>query len=413
MLGFRRVLTSRASACWAFAALVMGALAAGCADHGSTPSLQPHDRERMSLVSPAPTGIYLTAAVNVNSGEPDDYAPSFQQQENDTEALEGLMPGPGGHRYLAMHVEYRSWSELGQLANDAEIKGDIARGRIPVISLHCGDDLTAHGGPYDIIGIGNGSADQDIQTLKTDLQGLTKDGQPYPVMLRWFWEFNVNAHWPMPTDPNNPNGPNGNNCYEQPGANNNPPDFPTQFITAWDRIKSIIAPTGSGGNPNVTFVWNPAVDDAADGPPSPGPFYPGNTEVDWLGLDGYSKEDTNNNDTPLNFDGIFENSVNTYSSSTYEDKPIIISENADCQQYPAPYDQATYLGNVQGELDGDIDGSLYSHVRAYGYFDSASSEYHIPSLGNELCKWYFDTSGQAAFITISGDSNFVPMAQTP
>lgn len=96
------------------------------------------------------------------------------------------------------------------------IQGDIARGRIPVISLHCGDDITTNGGPYDIVQIAKGSADKDIQTLKTDLQGLTKDGQPYPVMLRWFWEMNVNAHWPMPTGPNDPDGPNGNNCYEEP-----------------------------------------------------------------------------------------------------------------------------------------------------------------------------------------------------
>lgn len=162
------------------------------------------------------------------------------------------------------------------------IQGDIARGRIPVISLHCGDDITTNGGPYDIVQIAKGSADKDIQTLKTDLQGLTKDGQPYPVMLRWFWEMNVNAHWPMPTGPNDPDGPNGNNCYEEPNNANKIPDFPTQFINAWDHIKSIIAPNGAGGNPNVTFVWNPSIDTASpwEQPPSPGPFYPGNASVD-------------------------------------------------------------------------------------------------------------------------------------
>ncbi len=318
------------------------------------------------------------------------------------------MPGPNEHRYLAMHLEYRSWTELGNLANDAMIQGDIARGRIPVISLHCGDDITTNGGPYDIVQIANGSADKDIQALKTDLQGLTKDGQPYPVMLRWFWEFNVNAHWPMPSG-----NPNGNNCYEEPNNANKVPNFATQFINGWEHIKSILAPNGTGGDPNVTFLWNPAVDDLSpdDHPPSPGPFYPGNTEVDWIGIDGYSKEDAN--DIPINFDGIFHDFVATYSSSTYG-KPIMIGENADCQQYPAPDDQATYLGNAERWMDNQMEdeNSFYSQVRAYAYFDSTSSEYRIPSLG-ELCKWYFDASGQGAFITISGDGNFTPMAPTP
>lgn len=93
----------------------------------------------------------------------------------------------------------------------------------------------------------------------------------------------------------------------------------------------------------------------------------------------------------------------------------MIGENADCQQYPSPYDQSTYLANTElwlGNQSEDENG-YYNAVHAYAYFDSTSGEYPIPSQHNTICDWYFDASGQAAFTDISGDANFAPMAPTP
>ena len=342
---------------------------------------------------------------------------SFGDQEQALEQLEGYM----NNRYLALHVEYRSWSDLtaSKLANDASIQADLKYGRVPVISLHCADNMTGNGGPYDIVGIANGNADRDLAIIKGGLATLKyADKTPYPIMLRWFWEFNVNAKWPMPSP-----APNNNDCYEQPGANNSPPNLPTQFINAWTHIHNYFDPVGGGGDPDVTFVWNPAVDDASpwSQPPSPGPFYPGNSQVDWIGVDGYDTELNNPpNYTPLGFDAIFRSFVGAYSSSSYG-KPIIIGENASCQEYVDPNDQATYLENADGWLDNQMEdeNNYYSDVHAYAYFDTTASAY--TPYNYIKCTWLLDTSaqppqtlsGQQEFINMSADSNFAPTVTEP
>ena len=395
-------------------------LEGGCGGHTPiVPGTEPRSRGAQFVVT-APGGtngnILLGVAANLTNKANDDPG-SFGEQENGVEQLEALM----NHRYFALHVEYRSWKDLtaSNLANDASIKGDLKYGRVPVISLHCGDDMTLNGGPYDIVGIANGNADKDLALVKAGLATLRyPDGTPYPVMLRWFWEFNVNARWPMPSP-----APNNNDCYEQPGANNRPPDLPTQFINAWTHIHNYFDPVGGGGDPDVTFVWNPAVDDASpwSQPPSPAPFYPGNSQVDWIGVDGYNTQYSSSPYTPLGFGAIFHDFVGTYSSSSYG-KPIMIGENASCQEYADPDDQASYLENLDAWLDNQMEdeNNYYADVHAYAYFDTTASSYKIqPNL--TPCTWWIDTSpqppqsisGQQELINISADSNFAPMVAEP
>ena len=59
---------------------------------------------------------------------------------------------------------------------------------------------------------------------------------------------------------------------------------PAQYVEAWRHMHGIFRKVGT---PNVSWVWSPLVDDV----PSDNrfePYYPGNTFVDVLALDGYN-----------------------------------------------------------------------------------------------------------------------------
>jgi hypothetical protein len=58
-------------------------------------------------------------------------------------------------------------------------------------------------------------------------------------------------------------------------------DAPT-FVAAWHRIHSIFQQQGAD---NVIWVWTVNIE--AGGAVWPGPYYPGDADVDWIGVDGY------------------------------------------------------------------------------------------------------------------------------
>jgi hypothetical protein len=100
------------------------------------------------------------------------------------------------------------------------------------------------------------------------------DGTQYPIILRWFWEFNANA-----SQIGNSPGPNNNgDCFVNPNSVTPNAPLTTQFINAWETIHNALL--GSQPVPNVTFDWNPSViPDTGSGQTvdvaTPAPFYPG------------------------------------------------------------------------------------------------------------------------------------------
>ena len=265
--------------------------------------------------------------------------------------------------------------------------------------------------------IANGKADSDLGDIRTALLKLTylppHANDIYPVMLRYFWEFNDNI-----------GGGSGNHnggCFVTPGTQQPPgsspytiaPDYPTQFKAAWIQVRAkllgSIIPV-----PNITFVWNPDMWDDGLGGNDPTNYYPGSAYVDWIGIDGYGKVE---NSAPLTFDQVFGSFMAWANNnvSTLGQKPIMIGETASCAEYAPPSDQASYLQGAQHVLDDATDYPAYSNVHAFLYFDAPGGyTYGNPQV---KCHWSLDanpqppaTGGLSQFTTMGMDSNFAPIA---
>lgn len=387
------------------------AVGVGCSGSGTSPGGSTSDANAptrgarvhpFALVTSAPNGIYLGAQVNPS------YPPgggTFADQEAETEGLETDIGRP-----LALHMEYRSWSDLlkpsynGNLMNDPEFAGDIAHGRVPVISLRCLDNI--NNANYDLYQIAQGDANSDLAKIRTALLTLKyPDGTPYPVMLRYFWEFNLNA-----ADMGNENENGG--CFVQP-SHAGGESLPTQFINAWGVVHQQLL-----GNatplPDITFVWNPNVQDSANLDPSPVGFdaYFPEGQVDWIGADGYSEVPTNP-PNPLSFTGVFNGFMtDILGNSQYGQLPILIGETGSCTTYPYPYDQADYIEAAQNALETQSLSPSYARVRGLMYFDAQG----MYSYQGTACDWSLDgppqspaVTGLAAFRALGGDPNFQSM----
>lgn len=337
-------------------------------------------------------GIYFGAQVNPSE------TPDFREQEIETEALETAAPN-NIQRRLAFHNEYRTWKDLASItsnSSDPEIAGDIAYGRVPVIALSCADNITLdqNHNPQNLVEINSGSADADLAQIKSALSNLVypTTGKPYPIMLRWFWEFNLNAV-PATWNANNNGG-----CF----VGSDSSQYYSQFKNAWSRIWEKLG--NGGGTPNITFVWNPTVAIAFDDNTNavdPVKFYPGNSVVDWIGVDGYSKVPAGGT-TPLMFNDLFAGFFNEFANSNYN-KPIMIAETGSCREYPHPYDQASYISDAENQL---VTTPAYvQNAFGFEYFDGHSAYLYQKT----QCHWEFGSSGLEAFASMGGDGHFAPM----
>ena len=59
---------------------------------------------------------------------------------------------------------------------------------------------------------------------------------------------------------------------------------PGEFVAAWRHFVDIFRAAGAR---NVTWLWTINIIDTNGGIPSPGPWWPGSSYVNWVGIDGY------------------------------------------------------------------------------------------------------------------------------
>ena len=306
-------------------------------------------------------GVYLGVWANPSSAR------------NQEAAIE-LLEGPSGiNRPFALHLGYYGWTDLSQLLNsagvfqpDANLEGDIEHGRVPVISWTCDRKTT---NSDHIIASGEPSEDANITATAKALAQY-----PGPVLLRWFWEFNlINAN-----DGNQP-------CRNDNGT------APTQqvysdFIGAWQHIYQLFQTAGAT---NVVFLWNPG--HYTDGnPDDPHGYYPGNAYVDWIGIDTYQRAQTQM------FISDFGEFYTDFSASQYGGKPLMVGENASANEsvYNAEL-QPTYLNGILA----DLTQNHYPALKAYDYFDAP---------GNAPDYWVLDAQGLSAFATVATNPAFLP-----
>jgi hypothetical protein len=221
-------------------------------------------------------------------------------------------------RTLGYDIHYNGWKTdfPGRFEDD-----DVAHDRIPLLSWHCGDS-NAH--------IERGDDDALIRARADALAAFG-----HPVFLRYEWEMNLNARTKSRKA-----------CYDPKTDLPTGLFSPTHFVAAWKRIHSIFLARGAT---NVVWLWNPGA-----GGPDPAQYYPGNDEVDWVGLDSYDRHD-------YSFEDTFVPYLDDLSQFR---KPMMITETGAPAHFQPEF-FATALDTLKFR---------YPLVRAFSYLDSQSTD---------------------------------------
>lgn len=265
-----------------------------------------------------------------------------------------------------------------------------------------------NGKNLNLLDIAAGLADADIIKIAKNLAALTSvHGSNYPVDLRYFWEFNINAS--QPPSFSNATYTQNDGCFIGQGTPVNIPGYSVapplnlQFTSAWIHIWNVFASVYANMNPrpNVSFVWNPNVVGSTNVGKTyvdASTFYPNNAYVDWIAADGYNKLDITSHN-PVGFDAVFSGFYAEYTNTTvYNAKPLMVGETGSCENLAPPYDQASYFATIASELP-----TVYPAIRAIDYFDEKASYDN----GNPGCSWALDANGIAAFGTLAHMPYFV------
>lgn len=294
---------------------------------GPSDSLSPD----VSLLPP-PGQIYFGAMVNPTG--------SNGPYEGDTERLESQIG-----RTFALHAEYYTWREPFPGGHEA---ADYAHGRVPVISWDCGAKA------IDII---DGREDAVIRA-----HAIAFRQYRHRVFLRYFWEMNL----PYAVE-------NRASCSD-PLRDINGYIAPDDFINAWDHIRAVFRAEGAT---NVAWLWCPSGYLHQD----PMPYYPGNSQVAWIGFDHYDLTGTL---------GLFNTLAAPYAALEKLQKPMIVAETGTIQgrQYP-------YISTAPQILQTN-----FPRIRGFMYFDEASTR----------ANWVLDPAGIAAMKVAGATPYFAAMA---
>jgi hypothetical protein len=168
----------------------------------------------------------------------------------------------------------------------------------------------------------------------------------HPFFLRFNWEMNGNWFAWM-------EGVNGNKAGES--------------VTAWRHVHDIFTSVGAT---NVSWVWCPNVDpggifkDLAK-------LYPGDSYVDWTGLDGYnSGTNPSHPDRWRTFDQLYRSTYDKITKEIAPDKPMMISE-VGSSEYGGS--KAAWITEMLSELP-----TAYPKVRGVLWFDKYDSNMDWP-----------------------------------
>jgi hypothetical protein len=249
------------------------------------------------------TGILPAGSVRFGAwspGAPWDLAP--------VAALEQQLGRP-----LGLIMWYQGWG-AGNAALDVPLLEKVsARSALPMITWEPWDYAKGVNQPdFRLSRIATGAFDDYVQSWA---QGLKAWGKP--VVLRFAHEMN-NPRYPWSA------GVNGNTAAD--------------FRAAWQRVRSIF---DAAGTTNVAWHWCPNADWANSGQVSFADLYPGDSGVDFVGVDGY------NGGTALpwggwqSFPSVFEYSIEQLRSLTA--RPLIIGEVASAEQGG---DKAGWVGDM-------------------------------------------------------------------
>jgi hypothetical protein len=176
------------------------------------------------------------------------------------------------------------------------------------------------------------------------------------ILIRPFWEFNfTGGEW--------------NDIHYK--------DNPATFISAWHHFINIFRADHVG---NVKWLWNP-IRIGGSQAQNPVPYYPGNSYVDWIGIDAYPKNRWLTLQQLVTTSGGSSN-FDWYQTFSGYDKPLMVGEvgilPATAYGGHAPA-RATWWMDALSELRHSL-----TQIRAIEYFDSDTSY-----------DWRYDAPGTA------------------
>jgi hypothetical protein len=153
-------------------------------------------------------------------------------------------------------------------------------------------------------------------------------------------------------------------CYDASTDNPDSTFSAAQFVRAWQHVRAIFAQKNVT---NVLWVWTPAVGGA-----DPEPYYPGDSQVDWIGTDAYDP-------AGAGFASVF---ASTYASLARHNKPILAVTGE-----PAA-SQAAFFPGIVPALSGQ-----FPLVKGFIYYDGVSA----------AGDWRLASGGGAAYTAFAND----------
>jgi beta-mannanase len=195
-----------------------------------------------------------------------------------------------------------------------------SHGSIPMVTWEpwlYTDPAGANQAQYQLSKIISGTFDSYIQRWADDSKAW---GHPY--FLRFAAEMNGNWFpWSEQV--------NGNKTGE--------------YVLAWQHVHKIFADKGVT---NVTWVWSPNVEYNGSTPLSG--LYPGDSYVDWLGMDGYNWGTVFHGGTVTGWQTFSQVFTQTYTTITaLSTKPLMVAETASAEQGGSKEDWITDAYSIQ------------------------------------------------------------------
>jgi Glycosyl hydrolase family 26 len=225
-----------------------------------------------------------------------------------------------GRRPLIVSI-YRQWRQ--RLVLPAQLDPVWNGGSVPMITW---EPFSYSGGHFPLRKIAHGRYDGYLRK-----QARAAAAWGHPILLRFAHEMNGSWYpWGLGVDGNTP----------------------ARYKRAWRHVVSVFRAQGAN---DVQWVWAPQVN--KDGKYPFRRLYPGNSWVDWVGMDGYNAGVRGNWDS---FTEIFGDSYDTIVNMT--SRPILVTETGSSQ---SGGDKAEW---VQSALEREI--PKFSRIRAVVWFNA-------------------------------------------
>ncbi|MFN2629819.1 MAG: glycoside hydrolase family 26 protein [Gaiellaceae bacterium] len=196
-------------------------------------------------------------------------------------------------RKLAIDEHFRNWNDSWRMS--AVESWDVKNGRIPMV--------TWDGPNATLDSIINGSQDAVIRSHATTVKNFRAK-----ILIRWGYE--MNGTW-----------------FAWSGSNNG--NDPAKYVAAWRHIVDIFRSVGAT---NALWIWAPNVEDNPQVSWNHWTnYYPGDSYVDWVGIDGYNWGTTQSWSSWQSFGTIFGGASSVYNDFNGR-KPIMIAESGSVEQ---------------------------------------------------------------------------------